>query len=104
MDVGVGAVALSGGVVTIHSPVKVLMLGDPDVGWEDLNGQRAVGSLLRVGVQLCCTGVARGRHGDSLLTCKANREQCHETGIISEIRFVSTIVMANIGLSQYSFS
>lgn len=67
---GIGAVALSSGVVSIHSPVKVLVLGDPDVGGEDLDGQRAVGCLLRVGIQLCCTGVARGRHGDSQLTCE----------------------------------
>lgn len=68
MEVGVGAVALSGGVISVHSPVKVLVLGDPDVGGEDLDGQRAVGHLLRIGIQLCCAGIARGRHGDSQLT------------------------------------
>lgn len=74
MEVWVRAVALSGGVVSIYSPAKVLVLGDPDVGGEDLDGQRAVGRLLRVGIQLCCAGVARGRHGDSQLTCKTKKK------------------------------
>lgn len=68
MEVRVGAVALSRGVISIHSPVKVLVLGNPDVGGEDLDGQGAAGCFLRIGIQLCCAGVARGRHGDSQLT------------------------------------
>lgn len=58
MEMRVGAVALPRGVISIHSPVKVLVLGNPDVGGEDLDGQRAVGRLLSVGVEFCRSGVA----------------------------------------------
>lgn len=56
----VGTIALPRGVISIHSPVKVLVLRNPDVGGEDLDGQRAVGRLLSVGIKFCCSGVAWG--------------------------------------------
>lgn len=60
MEVWVGTIALACGVISIYSPVKVLVLGNPDVGGEDLDGQRAVGCLLSIGIKFCCSGVARG--------------------------------------------
>lgn len=56
----VGTVALPCGVISIHSPVKVLVLRNPDVGGEYLDGQRAVGRLLSVGIKFCCGGIAWG--------------------------------------------
>lgn len=50
MEMWVGAIALPCGVISIHSPVKVLVLGNPDVGGEDLDGKRAVGRLLGIGI------------------------------------------------------
>lgn len=50
VEMWVGTIALSCGVISIHSPVKVLVLGNPDVRREDLDGQRAVGRLLSIGI------------------------------------------------------
>ena len=60
MDMWIGTIALSCGVISIHSPVKVLVLRNPDVGGEDLDGKRAVGRLLSVGIKFCRSGVAGG--------------------------------------------
>lgn len=60
MKMWIGAVPLSCGVISIHSPVKVLVLGYPDVGGEDFDGQRVVGRLLGVGIQLSRSGIAWG--------------------------------------------
>ena len=40
------------------------MLGNPDVGREDLNGQRIVGRLLGEGVEFCGCGVPGRMHGN----------------------------------------
>lgn len=69
VEVGVGAVALARGVVAVDGAVKVLLLRDPDVGGEDLDGERVARRLLGVGVQLGCAGVARGGHGHRQFTC-----------------------------------
>lgn len=50
MKMWVGAIALPSGVISIHSPVKVLVLGYPDVSGEDFDGQRVVGRFLGVGI------------------------------------------------------
>lgn len=71
----VGAVALPCGVISIHRPVKVLVLGNPDVGGEDLNGKRAVGRLLSIGIEFCCGGVARGMCRNHQVTCKTDGEK-----------------------------
>lgn len=71
----VGTVALPCGVISIHSPVKVLVLGNPDVGGEDLDGQRVAGRLLSKGIELCRGGVTRGMRGHHQLTCKTSREK-----------------------------
>lgn len=63
VEMRVGTVALPCGVVSIHSPVKVLVLGNPDVGGKDLDGQRAVGRLLSVGIKFCCSWVSGGMSG-----------------------------------------
>lgn len=75
VEMWVGTIALPCGVISIHSPVKVLVLGNPDVGGEDLDGQRAVGCLLSVGIKFCRSGVAWGMCGHHQLTCKQNREK-----------------------------
>ena len=64
----VGTIALPCSVISIHSPVKVLVLGNPDVGGEDLDGQGAVGCLLSVGIKFCCSGVAWGMRWHQKLT------------------------------------
>lgn len=73
VEMWVGTVALPCGVISIHSPVKVLVLRNPDVSGEDLNGQRAVGRLLSVGIEFCCGGVTRGVCRHHHITCKTNR-------------------------------
>lgn len=75
VEVWIGAVALASGVVSIYSPVKVLVLGNPDVGREDLNGQRAVGGLLSEGIKFCCSGVARGMCRHHRVTWGSKREE-----------------------------
>lgn len=75
VEMWVGTVALPCSVISIHSPVKVLVLGNPDVGGEDLDGQRAVGRLLSVGIKFCRRGVAWGVCGHHQLTCKTNTER-----------------------------
>lgn len=75
VEMWVGTIALPCGVISIHSPVKVLVLGNPDVGGEDLDGQRAVGRLLSVGIKFCRGGVAWGMCGHHQLTCNTNREK-----------------------------
>lgn len=64
----VRTIALPCGVVSIHSPVKVLVLGNPDVGGEDLDGQGAVGRLLSIGIKFCCSGVTWGMRGNHQFT------------------------------------
>lgn len=73
VEMWVGTVALPCGVISIHSPVKVLVLRNPDVSGEDLNGQRAVGRLLSVGIEFCRSGVTRGVCRHHHITCKTNR-------------------------------
>lgn len=70
VEMRVGAVALPCGVISIHSPVKVLVLRNPDVSGEDLNGQGAVGRLLGVGIEFCRRGVARRVCRRDSITCK----------------------------------
>ncbi len=84
VEMWIGAVALPCGVISIHSPVKVLVLGNPDVGGEDLDGQRAVGRLLSVGVKFRRGGVAWGMRGHHELTCKTNREEKSENMMIKK--------------------
>lgn len=61
-------IALPCGVISIHSPIKVLVLGNPDVGGEDLDAERAVGRLLSEGIKFRRSGVARGMCGHHKLT------------------------------------
>lgn len=68
VEMWVGTVALPCGVISIHSPVKVLVLGNPDVGGEDLDGQRVVGRLLSISIKFCRSGVAWGMCGHHQLT------------------------------------
>ena len=75
MDIWVGSIALPCGVISIHSPIKVLVLGNPDVGGEDLDGQRAAGRPLSEGIKFCRSGVARGMCRHHQLTCETNREK-----------------------------
>lgn len=75
MEMWVGTITLPCGVISIHSPVKVLVLGNPDVGGEDLDGQRAVGRLLSEGIKFCRSRVAWGMRGHQKLTYKTNREK-----------------------------
>lgn len=72
---GIGTVALPCGVKSIYSSIKVLVLGNPDVGGEDLDGQRAVGRFLSESIKFCRSGVAWGMCGHHQLTCKSNREK-----------------------------
>lgn len=63
------------GVVSIHSSVKVPVLGNPDVCGKDLDGQRVVGCLLGISIKFCCSGVAWGLCGQHKVTCKTKKEQ-----------------------------
>lgn len=74
VEMWVGTIALPCGVISIHSPVKVLVLGNPDVGGEDLDRQRAVGRLLSIGIEFCCSGVAWRMCGHYQITCKTERK------------------------------
>lgn len=56
----VGGVPLPCGVISVHSPVKVLVLGHSDVRRKDFDGERVVCGLLGIGIKFCCRGVARG--------------------------------------------
>lgn len=110
VEMRIGAVALPRGVVSIHSPVKVLVLRNPDVSGEDLNGQRAVGRLLGVGVEFCRRGVTRRVYRCHHITCKDTEEPSMRTELIvsgqetnRESEFCETekqtagLIMRNIG-------
>lgn len=73
VEMWVGTITLPCGVISIHSPVKVLVLGNPDVGGEDLDGQRAVGRLLSEGIKFCRSRVAWGMRGHQKLTFPSKR-------------------------------
>lgn len=78
VDMWIRSIALPCGVISIHSPIKVLVLGNPDVGGEDLDGQRVVGRLLSEGIEFCRSGVAWGMYGHHKLTCKKKKEKRYE--------------------------
>lgn len=75
VEMWVGTIALPCGVISIHSSVKVLVLGNPDIGGEDFDGQRAVCRFLSVGIEFCRGRVAWGMCGHHLITCNTNREK-----------------------------
>lgn len=81
VEVGVGTVALACGVVSVHSPVKVLVLRNPDVRGKDLNGERAVGRLLSIGIEFCRGRVAGGIRRNHQLTCRTKTEESVRGGI-----------------------
>lgn len=69
VGLGVRAEALACRVQAIDSPANLFVLWNPDIGWEDLDGQRTICRLLCVGVQLSSGGVPGSLHWAEI-TCK----------------------------------
>lgn len=60
--VGTVALAGQGRVEPVDCAANVLPLRYFDTVWEDLNGQRAVGNFLSIGIQLCWGWIAGRSH------------------------------------------